>query len=218
MRWAKCPSPGGALRHPDGPRARELPRQRSRVRIRAGHRHRAGEEVRGGSQPRDRPPRRPRWRAPSSAAADEVLAGPAPRSVRGRRLSGRRRHLAQHERERGAREPRGGVARRTPRQLHARCTPTITSTWASRPTTSTRRRRGWRCSSATSRSGQPRRAAWLPRWTTKAAAVRARAEGGPHAPAGCRADDARPGVRRLRGVHRARRGSTSRRRAGSCSN
>ena len=54
------------------------------------------------------------------AAADEVLAGAAPRSVRRRRLSGRRRHVAQHERERGARQPRRGAARRAARQLHAR--------------------------------------------------------------------------------------------------
>ena len=49
------------------------------------------------------------------AAADEVLAGTAPRSVHRRRLPGRRRHLAQHERQRGAGEPRGGNARRARR-------------------------------------------------------------------------------------------------------
>ena len=46
------------------------------------------------------------------AAADEILGRRAPRSVRRRRLSGRRRHLAQHEHQRGAGQPR----RRDPRR------------------------------------------------------------------------------------------------------
>ena len=39
-----------------------------------------------------------------------------------------------------------------PRGIYRACTRTITSTWASRPTTSSRRRRGWRCCSAPRRS------------------------------------------------------------------
>ena len=43
----------------------------------------------------------------------------ASRSVRGGRLPGRRRHVAQHERERGAGQPRGRAARRRARRLRA---------------------------------------------------------------------------------------------------
>ncbi len=45
-------------------------------------------------------------------------------------------------------EPRGIV--------RAACTRTITSTWASRPTTCSRRRRGWRCCSGTDRCSRRR--------------------------------------------------------------
>ena len=38
-------------------------------------------------------------------AADEILNGRASRSIRRGRLSGRRRHVAQHERQRGAGQP-----------------------------------------------------------------------------------------------------------------
>ena len=69
---------------------------------------------------------------------------PAARTVRGRHLPGRRRHVAQHERERGAGQPGGGDARRRPRRVHAASTRTITSTWGSRRTTCSRRRRGSR--------------------------------------------------------------------------
>ena len=54
------------------------------------------------------------------AAADEILAGSAPRSVRRRRLPGRRRHLAQHEHQRGAGQPRRRAPRRGARRLQAR--------------------------------------------------------------------------------------------------
>ena len=81
----------------------------------------------------------------------------APRSVRRRRLSGRRRHVAQHERQRGARQPRRRAARRAARHVSRASTRTITSTWGSRPTTSSRPRRGWRCCSGTSRWSTPAR-------------------------------------------------------------
>ena len=112
------------------------------------------------SSSRRRRPRRTRrsagWtptiaQAPSSPAADEILAGRAARSVRGRRLPGRRRHLAQHECERGAGQPRGRAPGRGRAAPTGACTRTITSTWASRPTTSFRRRRGSPCSSARAR-------------------------------------------------------------------
>ena len=78
-------------------------------------------------------------------AADEVLGGALARPVRRRRLPGRRRHVAQHERQRGAGQPRRRAARRRARRVPRSCIPTITSTWASRRTTCSRPRRGWRC-------------------------------------------------------------------------
>ena len=151
------------------------------------------------------------------AAADEVLGGAASRSVRRRRLSGRRRHVAQHERERGARQPRRRAARRRARRLRRACIRTITSTWASPPTTciptATRLallRRRPTVSSTTAK----RLAAAL---DAKARAVRARAEGRPHASAGRGADHARPGVQRLRGVRSRAAPTTSSVRRRSCS-
>ena len=44
---------------------------------------------------------------------------PPPRPLRGRRGAGRRRHLHEHERQRGHREPRARAARRPPRRLRA---------------------------------------------------------------------------------------------------
>ena len=82
------------------------------------------------------------------------------------------------------------------------CTRTITSTWASRPTTCSRRRRGWRCCSAPAPLvAAGARARRQPR--AEGRRVRRRAEDRPHAPAGRRADHARPGVQRLRRVRRA---------------
>ena len=66
------------------------------------------------------PPRRASSPTRSSQAADEVLAGQAPRSVHRRSVSGRRRHVAQHERERGARESRQRDPRRQARRVRAR--------------------------------------------------------------------------------------------------
>ena len=62
----------------------------------------------------------PSSRPPIVRAADEVLDGAVPRSVRRRRLPGGRRHLAQHERERGAGQSRRRDPRRAPWHLHAR--------------------------------------------------------------------------------------------------
>ena len=69
-------------------------------------------------------------------AADEILNGAPARPVRGRRLPGRRRDVAQHERERGARQPAASSLAANGR--YRLCTRTITSTWDSPPTTCSR--------------------------------------------------------------------------------
>ena len=76
------------------------------------------------------------------AAAREVLGGPAPRAVRRGRVPGRRGHLAQHERERGAREPRDASSSAAGAGDARSSTRTTTSTWRSRRTTSCRPRSG----------------------------------------------------------------------------
>ena len=50
-------------------------------------------------------------------AADRILDGRTPRSIRRRRLSGGRRNLSQHEHQRGACQPRGRGSRIRTRQL-----------------------------------------------------------------------------------------------------
>ena len=108
---------GGA----DAARRRELPHQRADRPAGARHRHRPHQEG-GGARPIAiaRPARRRPSRRPIVTAADEILDGAHARSIRRRRLPGRRRHLAQHERQRGARQPRRRDPRRAARQLHAR--------------------------------------------------------------------------------------------------
>ena len=86
-----------------------------------------------------------------------------------------------------------------PRGATRACIRTTTSTWRSRPTTSSRRRRASRCCSAPSRSWSLPRS-WPQSFDAKARKVRRRPEDGPHAPAGRRAHHARPGIRRLRGL------------------
>ena len=128
-------------------RARELSDQRPARAGRPRHRHRPGQEGGGAGERRARAARRRRSATPSSSAADEVLGRRAARSVRRGRLPGGRRHVAQHEHQRGARQPRRGTARRHARRRTRWSTRTTTSTWASRPTTCSRPRRGWRCCS-----------------------------------------------------------------------
>ena len=122
------------------------------------------------------------------------------RSVRRRRLPGRRRHLAQHERERGAGQPRRRAARRAARHLRARASERSRQ----HGTVDQRRVPGGDAAGAAPRTrpARSRRASarGKPR-SKKAAAVRAHPEDRPHPPAGCRADHARSGVRRLRRVH-----------------
>ncbi len=129
----------------------------------------------------------------------------AARSVRRRRLPGRRRHLAQHERQRGAGQPRRGAARRRARRLprgppersrqhgpvHQRRVPDGDAAGAAARRTRAAGRRAARALAAS--------------LDAEGRGVRPRPQGRPHAPAGRRADDARPGVRRLRRLHRARR-------------
>ena len=73
-------------------------------------------------------------------AAREIRSRPASRALPGGHDPGRRRHVDEHERERGDREPRARAARPAARRLRSRSTRTTTSTSASPPTTSIRRR------------------------------------------------------------------------------
>ena len=56
------------------------------------------------------------------AACEEIARGQAARSVRRRRDPGRRRHLDQHERQRGDRQPRARAARPASRANTSTCT------------------------------------------------------------------------------------------------
>ena len=60
------------------------------------------------------------WPTRSSRPCDEMLGGAHREPVRGGCVPGRRRHLAQHERQRGAREPRERASRRGARRVRAR--------------------------------------------------------------------------------------------------
>ena len=73
-------------------------------------------------------------------AAQRDPRRPAPRALPRRHDPGRRRHVDEHERERGDREPRARAARARSAATTQSCTRTITSTSASRRTTSIRRR------------------------------------------------------------------------------
>ena len=108
------------LRRADRARRRELSDQRPARARRSRHRHHPRQEGRRRSQRARSAASTPTSRDAIVAAADEILAGQPARSVRRRRLPGRRRHLAQHERERGARQPRRRNPRRAARHLHAR--------------------------------------------------------------------------------------------------
>ena len=147
------------------------------------------------------------------AAADEILAGSSARSVRRRRLPGRRRHLAQHERQRGAGQPRRRDPRRRARRVHARASQRSRQHGAVDQRRLSRRRRGWRCCSML-----PDLLAQRPRARRRAAPARAgefaaRAQDRPHPPAGRGADHARAGVRRLR---RLRRGAAPTKSSAAC--
>ena len=185
-------------------RRRELPDQRPDRAAGARHRHRPDQEGGGRSE-------RARSAGSTPTIAGAIVARgrrdprrPAARSVRRRRLPGRRRHVAQHERERGARQPRRGDPRRRARRLHARAPERSRQHGA----VDQRRVPDGDAAGAAARCCRPlagaARAPRRRRSTAKSARVRRRAEDRPHAPAGRRADHARPGVRRLRRQRRAR--------------
>ena len=136
------------------------------------------------------------------AASHEVAAGQARRALPGRHLPDRLRHLDQHERQRGDRQPRErapAASASAPRARRAPSIRTTTSTWGSRPTT----RSPPRCTSpapcAIKREADPRaRRASPTSSTAKAQGVGRHRQDRPHAPDGRHADPRRPGVRRLR--------------------
>ena len=108
-------------------------------------------------------------RPESRRAIDQAAAGGRGRQARrplpARRLADRLGHPVEHERQRGDRQPRDRDARRRARRARSRSTPTTTSTWASPPTTPSRR-------PCTSRRPQEVRDATLSRrWSTLHAAL-----------------------------------------------
>ena len=136
-------------------------------------------------------------------AADEVLGGALARPVRRRCLPGRRRHVAQHERERSARQPRRRDPWRRARRVPARASE------RSRQHGTVHQRRvpdgdAARAAARRMRALVESARALAASLAQKAEAFDSDAQGRPHAPAGRGADDARPGVRRLRRVPRPR--------------
>ena len=121
--------------------------------------------------------------------------GPAARSIRRRRLSGRGRHVAQHERQRGARQPRRRDPRRAEGHLPAR------PPQRSREHGTVDQRRvpdgdaplhPARAAGSAGVGGGARRGA-----RRQGGRVRARAEDRTHAPSGRRPDHARTGIQRV---------------------
>ena len=133
-----------------------------------------------------------------------MLAGKHRRSVRRRSVSGRRRHVAQHERERGARESRQRAARRQARRRTRPCIRTITSTWRSRTNDTIPTNIRLACLSQLDGLRDGVRGA-ARRARREGQGVRRHREGRAHAPAGRDADPARPGVHRVRRLDRPRR-------------
>ena len=129
--------------------------------------------------------------------------GRAARPVRRRRDPGRRRHVDQHERQRGDLPIARWRSWGTRAASTSTCIRTKTSTWRRAPTTSIRPRcashRASPSSGCSSAMDRPAR-----RLRGEGRRVRGRAEDRPHPAAGRGADDARPGVLDLRGDGRAR--------------
>ena len=202
----------GVLRRADAARGRELPHQRPHGAARPRHRHRADQEGRG-AKPTARsagsPPTSP---ARSSRAADEVLAG----RLRDQFVVDVYQAGAGTSHNMNANEvlanraaellggARGELHARAPERsrqhgpVHQRRVPDGDAAGAA----------GDAC-----RWLRPRRAQLAAASKTKAAQFAQRPQDRPHAPAGRRADHARPGVRRLCGQRRARRATTSTRAA-----
>ncbi len=127
------------------------------------------------------------------AACRGSAGGPAARAVRGRRHPGRRRHLDQHERQRGDRQSRAGTAGPAEGRL-----PVPASQRARQHEPEHQRRLS---DGAQARGAIPASCGWSTRWRVLREAFEAqgrRVQGhpqdGPHPAAGRGADDARAGV------------------------
>ena len=119
----------------------------------------------------------------SQRPAEEVIGRAARRPVRRRRRAGRRRHLDQHERQRGHRQPGPRAARARRAAATTSSTRSTTSTAARAPTTSTRPRYGslsWRLD----RPAGASRASSCRRLRSEGVRVRGRSEGRPDPAAG----------------------------------
>ncbi len=158
-------------------------------------------------EPRARPARRGASARPSSRACEEIRGRRAARPVRGGRDPGRRRHLDQHERQRGDRQPRRSSSSGTAQGRIPHLHPLDARQHVARaPTTSTRPRVKLALSSRIERllddMALPARGV-----RGEGGGVRRRAQDRPHPAAGRGADDARAGVLRLRGDAGRGRGS-----------
>ena len=192
----KADSRHRVLRRADAAREGEFPHHRhpdvARAELRQGVRLR--EEGGGAREPRSRGARR-QGRRRDRRRVRPADRGRDARSVRDRLHPGRRRNVDEHERERGHREPRAGKARaqegrvpvrqsERPRELRAvdeRRLPDGVPPCA-RAAALELHRRAAPAAGCLLREGQ---------------GVRPGAEDGPHPPAGCGADVARPGIPRL---------------------
>ncbi len=132
------------------------------------------------------------------AAADEVLAGKYRRPLRRGRVPGGRRHIAQHERQRGAGQPRQRTARREARRVQAGAPERPRQHG---PVHQRRDPDGDPPGGARS-PGRARRRVRRParRVRREGTGVRRYREGRAHPPAGRDAHPAGPGVRGLRGT------------------
>ena len=149
---------------------------------------------------------RRRGRAGDRAGRRRGGARRARRPLPARRLPDRVGHAEQHERQRGHRQPRDRAPRRRARVASPRCTPTTTSTGASRATTPSRPRCTWPWSSSWPSGCTRRSTRWWPPWTPRPPSSGTIVKVGPHPPAGRDAGDARPGDRGLGGADPRRAG------------
>ena len=130
-------------------------------------------------------------------ACQEMIDRQARRARRRRRPAGRRRHLDQHERQRGAGQSGPATARPAAGRLSRPSARTTTSTCTSRPTTRIRPR--LRVAAIFGLHDLERKVvALLEAFQAEGEAVRRRGQDRPHRAAGRRADDARPRDGRLR--------------------
>ena len=109
-----------ALRRADAAREAELSDQRLHAARRVHRRAGVDQEGRGAHAQGDRPPRPRSSPTPSSQAADEVLAGQHRDQFIVDPYQAGAGHVAQHERERSARESRQRAPRREARRVRAR--------------------------------------------------------------------------------------------------